>query len=163
MRFFAVLAVLFGVTAGAVALGDPDARPVPRRLRIPLSSVQDRVVLEVLEDGSKPSAIQGLPVPASAVRAHGENRCTGVADCEEEIWTLRTVSGEALRDWYSSRIDVGTPWRGLQPCGGDFTDESDIVFYRWWDERAVLDLQVTGTTIRIRALQDLDTGPSACN
>ena len=149
MRFLAILAVLFGVTAGAIALGDPDARPVPRRLRIPISSVSDRELFTVVSDGSKPSGIQGLPIPARAVRAHGDEQCDERERCDEETWTLRGLGPSALRDWYADRIEGDEPWRGMRSCGA--VDDGKAVHYRWVNESRRLELQVIdGRTIVLR-------------
>jgi hypothetical protein len=154
MRFFAILAVLFGVTAGAVALGDPDARPVPRRLRVPLSSVHETEVFEVrsvLDDGSKDSGIWGVPIPSSAVRTHDDD-C--LEPCEQQTWTVGGATHEAILHWYADRLDGLAPWRGLTSCGEVFrmteAEWEGYGDYRWVNEQTALDIQLHGDTILVR-------------
>ena len=154
MRFLGILAVVFAVTAGAVALGDPDARPVPRALRVPLTSVSDRVVFEVLGDGSKPSGIRGLPVPSRAVRAHGDYECLS-SSCTAEVWSVGGVDDDAVRAWYREHIEPLAPWRGWASCAAVFDLEGEDAHmsghYRWVGDETMLDIQLRGeSTILVR-------------
>lgn len=112
---------------------------------------------------SRPSSVQGLPVPVQAQLVSPPGGISKGFEAHVANYLLPPgVTLTALNAWYSKRLTQGRPWRGWLPCGELPLRPKNGFELGWKQDSSTLELATSeegNGQVRVSILQQDVTGP----